>query len=317
MEPRPSGTMILDIDEELATKDTRLEIKRSYPHVGNALIRTHKVEEGEPHGNVMSLLAMVSKEYMDDSEESQSYWDEIMERWIHSMFYNLGNCMQIYNRRQREIDGIELYFDRLELELQNREYILGFGLDSVSNIPADTATLATACRNALVSGKLGEGVKHVEMPSKQSAELQRACGDAIKAAREEAARIKAEEEAKAKEEEIERRRQEAEENFLENPDEEIAKEEEAEKQFGVFHEQYDLPAADYSLDFRFWDVYAPDGSVRQYDSLTGEFVEAVPEGLYDYVPGMENEVEEEPEVEEKPKDGVFGDSEYAMPSYLR
>ena len=57
--------------------------------------------------------------------------------------------------------------------------------------------------------------------------------------------------------------------------------------------------------------------MRQYDSLSGEFVEAVPEGLYDYVPGMENEVEEEPAVEEKPTDGVFGDSEYAMPSYLR
>lgn len=316
MEPRPSGTMILDIDEALATEDTRLEIKRSYPHVGNALIRTHEVEEGAPHANVMSLLAMVSKEYMDDSEESQSYWDEIMERWIRSMFHNLGNCMQIYNRRQRQIGGIELYFDRLELELQNREYIIGFGLDSVSSIPEETATVATACRNAIVSGKLGEGVKRVELPSKQSMQLQQACGDAIKAAREEAARLKEEEDAKAREEEIERRRQEAEENFLENPDEEIEKEEEAIKEYGVRQEKFDLPAADFSVDFRFWDVYGQDGEVRMYDSTTGEFVEAVPDGMYDYVPGME--IEEEPQEEEaKPADAIFTGSEYDMPSYLR
>ncbi len=271
MEPRPSGTMILDIDEALATKETRLEIKRCYPHVGNALIRTHEVEEGQPHKNVISLLAMVSKEYMDDSEDSQNYWDEIMERWVHSMFHNLGNCMKIYNRRQREEGGIELYFDYLELELQNRSYTIAFALDSNSDIKPETATMATKCRNAMVRGELGEGVTRVVMPSEKSLELQKAQGAVVRAKREE--EKAAQEAAKEAERlaEIERRREEAQENFLEAPDEEIAKEETAEKTWEEHMAKFEFPDVDFDVDFRYWDVYGADGIVRQFDSQTGEF----------------------------------------------
>lgn len=275
MEPRPSGTMILDIDEALATEQTRLEVKRCYPHVGNALIRTHEVEEGQPHKNVMKLLAMVSKEYMDDSQDAQDYWDEIMERWIHSMFHNLGNCMKIYNRRQRKEDGIELYFDFLDLELQNRTYTISFALDSNSDIKPDTASMATKCRNAMVKGELGEGVVHVVMPSAKSLKIQKAAGEVARAEREAAeAAAEAAKEAE-RQAEIERRREEAQENFMEAPDDEIAKEESAMETLEEHMAQYEFPVVDFEMDFRYWDVYAADGTVRQYDSATGEFVQDI------------------------------------------
>ncbi len=272
MEPRPSGTMILDIDEALATEETRLEIKRCYPHVGNALIRTHAVEEGQPHQNVIKLLAMVSKEYMDASEDSQSYWDEIMERWIHSMFHNLGNCMKIYNRRQRKEGGIELYFDYLELELQNRSYTIAFALDSNSDIKPETASMATKCRNAIVKGELGEGVTHVIMPSAKSLELQKAAGVIARAEREAAEAAAAEAAEAERLAQIERRREEAQENFLEDPDEQIAKEEAAMETLEEHMAQYEFPVADFDVDFRYWDVVGADGVVRPYDSQEGAFV---------------------------------------------
>ena len=43
-QPRPSCTLILDIDETLATEETKLEVGRCYTYVGSALIRPHRCQ---------------------------------------------------------------------------------------------------------------------------------------------------------------------------------------------------------------------------------------------------------------------------------
>jgi len=39
-QPRPSLTLILDLDERLDSEDVRLEIDRCYSYVGSTLVRT-------------------------------------------------------------------------------------------------------------------------------------------------------------------------------------------------------------------------------------------------------------------------------------
>lgn len=40
-QPRPSMTLILDLDERVDCEELRLEIGRSYAYVGSTLVRTH------------------------------------------------------------------------------------------------------------------------------------------------------------------------------------------------------------------------------------------------------------------------------------
>ena len=46
-EPRPSLLLILDIDERIATHETKLELNRCFAFM-SALIRTHAPEDGLP-----------------------------------------------------------------------------------------------------------------------------------------------------------------------------------------------------------------------------------------------------------------------------
>lgn len=54
-QPRPSLTLILDLDERLDSEDVRLEIDRCYSYVGSTLVRTHPACDGEPQ-NIMRFL---------------------------------------------------------------------------------------------------------------------------------------------------------------------------------------------------------------------------------------------------------------------
>lgn len=276
-QPRPSGMLILDIDERLDSEDVRLEINRCYPYVCSTLVRVHEADGEEDVHNVARLFVKLgTRKYVDSADEgADELWNDVIEHWIYNSFHKLGNQMKIYNRRQREIGGTELYFDALELDLENGKLKVALRLDSNSDIDASCASLVSAVRSALNDGSLGEGVVRVQLPSDESYAEQAEKAEEGKAEREEAARKAAEAEEEAKANARAEAEATADENFLESPElaeadaepvgmSESEVEAEMEAKFG-------FPEADFAVDFTVWTVEYADGSVRTYDSAAGEF----------------------------------------------
>ena len=60
-QPRPSLTLIVDVDERIDSEELRLEIGRSYTYVGSALVRTHAAESDDaPVENTLRMLVKLS-----------------------------------------------------------------------------------------------------------------------------------------------------------------------------------------------------------------------------------------------------------------
>ena len=161
-QPRPSCTLILDIDERLFSEEVKLEVGRCYSYVCTTLVRTHPASDGEPVNTARILAKLGTRKYVHSSDEgADELWSDVMERWLHNEFHKIGNNLVIYNRRQREIGGVELNFDWLEVELENGALTLAWRLDSTSFIDPERSALASQVRALLNGGALGEGVVRV------------------------------------------------------------------------------------------------------------------------------------------------------------
>lgn len=247
-EPRPSMTLILDIDERVAEVETKLELARCFNYLGAPLVRTHattaeaagsktdtaksaaaaanakaaSVDSDTPIVNTARMLVkMGTKKYLySDDEGADERWKKSdLSRWFYNEFYKIGNNMKIFNRRQREIGNPEVKFDWLIVELQNGDCDVHFRLDSNSDIPAEQSAILEVVRTALNNGSLGDGraVKEIKMPTDASWNAQVAAAVVEKQRREE--RRKAVEAAAAAEAEAAAAAAEvaAEEAFLESP----------------------------------------------------------------------------------------------------
>lgn len=275
-EPRPSLTLVLDVDEQYASPETRLEVNRCYTHVCSTVFRSHETPEGQTPENVAQFLVKFgSNKYLFSTDDgADDLWDTIIEKWLFNTFYKVANNMQIYNRRQREIGGQELYFDWLDVDLQNKGLIVRIRLDSNSALPPETNKVISSVRAALNEGLLGDSVVRVQMPTDASYAQQKEAGLTAKAEREAqaAAAATAEQEAQAQAEAaaIEAAAQDFVESpdLLDNPelDEMKAWEEEMERKFA-------LPEADFALDYTRWAVLDATGGVRSFDSAAREFIE--------------------------------------------
>lgn len=266
-QPRPSLTLILDIDERLDSEEVRLEIDRCYSYVGSTLVRTHAAGNGEPENIMRFLVKLGTRRYLHaDDEGADELWHDVMERWFYNELYKVGNNVLIYNRRQREVGNPDLVFDWIDVELQNGELHALLHCDNVGGIQAETSELLTTLRAAYNDGTLGENVTRVYLPTPASYEEQKVAGVAAKAereAQEAAARAAAEEAARAAAQAAE---EEADEAFLESPQltSECTAEEDA-----ASPEPFALDEPDFIPDYRMWLVEYADGTSRTFDSHTG------------------------------------------------
>lgn len=320
-EPRPSLLLILDIDERIATHETKLELNRCFAFM-NGLIRTHAPEDGLPafeedaaEGEELPvvnvarcILKMGTKKYLYSADEgADERWEKSqLEKWFYNQFYKLGNNMKIFNRRQREIGAPEVNFTWLTIDLQNGALELALHLDSNSDVPAETAQVVTAVRTVLNDGTLGEvPVARISIPTAASYAAQYQQGLIDKAARE----AQAAADAAAAAEAAARAQAEAEalanELFLESPtlvaqaqapqaddtprddaatcgnateddagnaaDRASADDAEATTPAGEdivqgedFGARFELPEADFALDYSEWDIQYRDGSTAVY-----------------------------------------------------
>ena len=158
-QPRPSLTLILDLDERLDSEDVRLEIDRCYSYVGSTLVRTHPACDGEPQNIMRFLVKLGTRRYLRAEDEgADELWNDVMERWFYNELYKVSNNMLIYNRRQREVGNPQLVFDWIDVELQNGQLHALLHCDNVSGIRPETSELLTQLRAAYNEGALGEDV---------------------------------------------------------------------------------------------------------------------------------------------------------------
>lgn len=277
-QPRPSLTLILDIDERLDSEELRLEISRCYAHVGSALVRTHPASEGAPENIARFLVKMGGRPYLHAGDEADRLWNDVLERWFANEFHKVGNNMLVFNRRQRDLHATELFFDWIEIELQDGELVAGLHLDTASGIDPACAALLSALRDARNAGTLGEGVRRVLMPTPAAYEEQQVAGRAAAAARVEAAEAARAQQAAERQAAREAAAAEAERLFLGSPELEgeedgedvdagtAAGEDGADDPFAL-----DEPA--FAVDYRLWLVEYDDGSARVFDSARAAFVD--------------------------------------------
>lgn len=172
---RPSLTLILDLDERLASTETVLEIKRCYTYIGTPLIRTHApVSEEEPYENTARMMVNLgARHYLYSSDEgADELWDTVVEQWIGNMLHKIGTTMRSFNKRQRKIKLPEVIFNRFNIELQGGQLIVSLHTDPQSFISEDLKMLVTQVRGLLNDAQLGEEVTHFVAPTDASYKAQ-------------------------------------------------------------------------------------------------------------------------------------------------
>lgn len=276
-EPRPSLTLVLNVDESVATKDMRLEVDRSFGYVGSTVLRAHAPEDGKPYVNTIDFLVRLgNRRYLRSSDAgADQLWDDVIERWLYNQFYTVGNQIEIFNRRQREIGNPELDFTYMNVNLENGALTVRTRLDSNGTVPPELSRTITRLRAAYNEGAFGDGVVAVAMPSEASFAAQ-----AASAAEEKAAREAAEAERAAAEAAQEAERAAAEaavaaepaNNFTEAADLVEEEDDEMERMRAQVEEKFALPEADFAIDYTQWTVVYADSSTRDFDSAQGAFV---------------------------------------------
>ena len=272
-QPRPSLTLVLDINEQLDCEEFRLEVNRCFSYVGSTLVRNH----AQPENIARFLVKMGTRSYWNSKDEgSDELWTSVMERWFFNELHKVANNLKLFNRRQREIGNPEIPFDFLEIDLQNGTCIVRLRLDSNSDIAPERSELLTLLRDIINAGTLGEGVTKVTMPDDASFNLQRKAGLAAKEQREEeiaAEKARQAEEAAAALREAEK---EAEEAFLESPLLAASLNEETEKTNDAPDVDWDacfgFDEPDFAIDYTRWNVEYHDGASRIFDSAERSFI---------------------------------------------
>jgi hypothetical protein len=254
-----------------------LEVDRSFGYVGSTVLRAHAPEDGKPYVNTIDFLVRLgNRRYLRSSDAgADQLWDDVIERWLYNQFYTVGNQIEIFNRRQREIGNPELDFTYMNVNLENGALTVRTRLDSNGTVPPELSRTITRLRAAYNEGALGDAVVAVAMPSEASFAAQAASAAEEKSAREAA---EAERAAAQAAQEAERAAAEAAaeaepaNNFTEAADLVEEEDDETERMRAQVEEKFALPEADFAIDYTQWTVVYADSSTRDFDSAQGAFV---------------------------------------------
>ncbi len=163
---RPNLTLIMDLDERVATKDTILEIKRNYAHITTPVIRTHAAGADEPVSNTARMMVKMGtyKYLRSEDEGADERWETIVEPWIKNMLHKVGNNMKVFNKRQREIGSPELNFDYTTLEFESGSFIVGVHPNATGWIDPELHSAVGTARTLLNNGTFADVVR-VDIPA--------------------------------------------------------------------------------------------------------------------------------------------------------
>lgn len=173
---RPSLTLVLDVDERLASEDTVLELKRCYTYICAPLVRKHAPESDEaPVSNTArAIVNFGTRKYLHSADEgADALWDEVVEHWVGNILHKVGSNMKAFNRRQRAIGLPEVIFDKFDIELQGGEFIVSLHPDLLGFVPEELNAAVGMARSLLNDGTFS-GATRVRVPADDAYERQRA-----------------------------------------------------------------------------------------------------------------------------------------------
>ncbi|MEC4272116.1 hypothetical protein VJ923_02950 [Adlercreutzia sp. R25] len=276
---RPSLTLVLDLDERSAAKQTILEINRSYAHIGTPVIRTHapESEDAPVRNTARAIVNMGTYSYLNSADEgADERWDTIVGPWIGNLLHKVGNNMKVFNDRQRKIGNPEVHFETLNIELGAGAFIVAVHPQGAGAIDPAVAELVTAARTLRNDGTFAEAVR-VEMPTATAWTEQRdAAWDAWIVEHPEALEEPEEEDVEEVIEETPKTREEllaediiaksyentavppTDSPTLPKPEREVEDEEDP---------------FDFAVDYTLWTVVDANGAERTYDSAAAAFVD--------------------------------------------
>ncbi|MDO5042335.1 MAG: hypothetical protein Q4D92_02355 [Slackia sp.] len=178
---RPSLTLVLDLDERLAGKDTILEIKRCYPYVGVPVVRSHAAAEDESAATnrARMIVGLGTRKYLDSSDDGADVlWDTVVLRWIGNMLHKIGSTMRAFNARQRRIGLPEIVFERIDIELEGGRFVVSLHTDEESFVDFDASEYVDAARGFFNDGTFAQAAR-VLIPSDESYDSQRSSALAL------------------------------------------------------------------------------------------------------------------------------------------
>lgn len=283
VKPYPSNIIIFDIDDRVLDDDMKLALKRSWTHIGEILVRSHKgAQDAGPSNFIHVMVKFGTRKYLNSAaEDSDANWFERIEHHLLSTMRKISNNVIAFNRRQHKTEDPIISFDYIEFGLEGGVLTLEYRLDSNGSLPVSCADIATDIRTAINDGTLGDPVR-VRIPSTRSYQEQvRAWTEAVETQATLEASLSAENDRSEN-------RNDDDTWFVESPElvaEVIGEEEvEAEKNspFEVaplteeeWQARYGVADPHFEIDYRIWEEIYADGTSQEYDSQvkqTKEFV---------------------------------------------
>ncbi len=275
---RPTLILQMNLDESVYGEDVVTEIKRSYSYVAPAVVKSHETGDAAPE-NIMRFVVKIHRPYWLSSEEgADELWNGVMRKWLKNMVYKVSSTMVAYNRMRRQRLEPQLVFDWLEVEFG--DVVIAMRLNQDCSLEEHGASdVADRVRALVNDGVLTGDIACVRIPSRASYEAQLAAVQAARAEEQAAAEADAEAAGEA-----------------EGAEDAEAKAAPAEDAAVVEGADADAPAADadvdadagaeeaeaerepepepvnFDIDTTVWGIEYADGSIKEFNSETNEFV---------------------------------------------
>lgn len=164
---RPSLTLVLHVDERIASQETILEIRRCYTYIGTPVIRpcAPTSDDAPLHSYAQLMVGLGTRRYLYSADAgADDLWEEVVARWIGNMLHKIGSTMRAFNIRQPKINLPEVVFERIDVELQGGAFVVGLHTDPQSFIDFEASEYVNKARALLNAGVFQDAVR-VDVPS--------------------------------------------------------------------------------------------------------------------------------------------------------
>ena len=170
----PSLIEKVSLDAREHNADVAADIKRSFAYVGPVTVTSHEEAADAPARNDLRLVCRMGRPYWTDEGDGAEMWD-VMRSWLEGKAYKVASTMANFNTSRAEHGHQTVHYDRVELDM--KPYALGIALTQDDCLPA-VDELAARFRELLLAGVIPADARGVEMPGAASLAEQRAAAEA-------------------------------------------------------------------------------------------------------------------------------------------
>ena len=169
---RPSLILRADIDEREYDDDLVAMIKRSYSYISPSVVASHPAISDDVENTIRYDVKLYANYWDEADEAAQANWAEVMPKWLHNMFYKVGNTIVATNKQARKSRNRPLFYEWTELQFGDN---MTFAFKTREDCSLDDTCIGQVelGRHLLCTGELGQGVACIRSPSRASYEAQK------------------------------------------------------------------------------------------------------------------------------------------------